>query len=203
MKIISGKLSSSPPLSFPFGIGEFPALCTHPDEQGHREVHFDNTGREHQQVLFLRRLTDRMAMADPLPEVLDEVVNFISSATQGDSCSIFVGEAGDLVLHASTSPQSPPIAGTKLGESSGEQFETFLSVPLVGRLGTVGVITLQKQISRQYGDTELNLLATLGFLLGAEIERIQVQGRNLNLRRLVKKATWRAAAERRKHKLTW
>jgi len=62
-----------------------------------------------------------------------------------------------------------------------DRFEAFLSVPLVtgGRL--VGVINVQNRAEHFYSAREIGLIATLGFLLGAEVERARLESENLNL----------------------
>lgn len=53
---------------------------------------------------LLHEIGSRMAAADPLHEVLDKVVQFISSLIPCDSCFIYVLEEKDLVLRASKNP---------------------------------------------------------------------------------------------------
>jgi uroporphyrinogen-III synthase len=63
-------------------------------------------------------------------------------------------------------------------EPQHEQFEAFLSVPMLigGRL--VGVINLQNRAPYLYSSREISLVSTLGFLLGAEMERVRLEGEN-------------------------
>src|SRR5258707_7737985 len=53
---------------------------------------------------FLHTLGTRIAAADPLHEVLDEIVEFVADLVSCDSCFIFVLEGEDLVLRASKNP---------------------------------------------------------------------------------------------------
>jgi len=53
---------------------------------------------------FLHTLGSRIAAADPLHEVLDEIVEFVSDMMSCDSCFIFVLEDDELVLRASKNP---------------------------------------------------------------------------------------------------
>jgi uroporphyrinogen-III synthase len=53
---------------------------------------------------FLHDLGTRIAAADPLHEVLDEIVEFVADLVSCDSCFIFVLEGDDLVLRASKNP---------------------------------------------------------------------------------------------------
>jgi len=50
---------------------------------------------------FLHEVGTRIAAADPLHEVLEEIVEFVSSLVRCDSCFIYVREDDELVLRAS------------------------------------------------------------------------------------------------------
>lgn len=53
---------------------------------------------------FLHTVSSRIAAADPLHEVLDQIVEFVSEFVSCDSCFIYVLEGNDLVLRASKNP---------------------------------------------------------------------------------------------------
>jgi signal transduction protein with GAF and PtsI domain len=53
---------------------------------------------------FLHSLGTRIAAADPLHEVLDEIVEFVADLVNCDSCFIFVLEGDELVMRASKNP---------------------------------------------------------------------------------------------------
>jgi uroporphyrinogen-III synthase len=53
---------------------------------------------------FLHDLGTRIAAADPLHEVLDEIVEFVADLVSCDSCFVFVVEGADLILRASKNP---------------------------------------------------------------------------------------------------
>jgi uroporphyrinogen-III synthase len=55
---------------------------------------------------FIHNLGTRIAAADPLHEVLDEIVDFVADHVSCDSCFIFVLEGEELVLRASKNPHS-------------------------------------------------------------------------------------------------
>jgi uroporphyrinogen-III synthase len=59
-----------------------------------------------------------------------------------------------------------------------DRFEAFLSVPIVSGGRVVGVINVQNRERHQFGDREIKLIATVGFLVGAEIERVRLQSEN-------------------------
>ena len=55
---------------------------------------------------FIHDLGSRIAAADPLHDVLNEIVAFVADHVSCDSCFIFVLEGEDLVLRASKNPHS-------------------------------------------------------------------------------------------------
>ncbi|HVB59065.1 MAG TPA: response regulator [Candidatus Acidoferrales bacterium] len=62
-----------------------------------------------------------------------------------------------------------------------DRFEAFLSVPLISGGRLVGVINLQDRAKRQYSKRDINVIATLGFLVGAEVERARLETENSEL----------------------
>ncbi|HET6145160.1 MAG TPA: GAF and ANTAR domain-containing protein [Candidatus Acidoferrales bacterium] len=62
-----------------------------------------------------------------------------------------------------------------------DRFEALLSVPIVSGGRLVGVITVQNRSPHRYGDREIQLIATIGFLIGAEVERVRLESENLLL----------------------
>jgi uroporphyrinogen-III synthase len=62
-----------------------------------------------------------------------------------------------------------------------DRFESFLSVPLVSGGRLVGVINVQDHAARLYTKREIGLITTLGFLVGAEVERARLESENLQL----------------------
>jgi GAF domain-containing protein len=75
-----------------------------------------------------------------------------------------------------------------------DRFEAFLSVPLISQGRLVGVINLQSREASDYGDREVGLISTLGFLVGAEIRRTRLESENsqlatqLEVRKVVERA---------------
>lgn len=53
---------------------------------------------------FLHRISVRLGVADPVHEVLDQIVEFLNAVVGADSCFIYVLEGKDLVLRASKNP---------------------------------------------------------------------------------------------------
>ena len=62
-----------------------------------------------------------------------------------------------------------------------DRFESFLSVPMVSGGRLLGVINLQNRASYQYSPREISLTATVGFMIGAEVERARLESENVKL----------------------
>ncbi|HEX4485693.1 MAG TPA: GAF and ANTAR domain-containing protein [Terriglobales bacterium] len=64
-----------------------------------------------------------------------------------------------------------------------DQYEGFLSVPIMSRGGLVGVINLQHRQPHIYNKRQIRLISTIGFLVGAEIEMARLESENSSLAR--------------------
>jgi uroporphyrinogen-III synthase len=62
-----------------------------------------------------------------------------------------------------------------------DHFEAILCTPIVCASKVVGVINLQHRLSYQHTANEVRMLSTLGFLVGAEIERARLETENAQL----------------------
>lgn len=62
-----------------------------------------------------------------------------------------------------------------------DTFEAMLSTPILCAGRVVGVINLQHRLTYQHSDVEIRLLSTIGFLVGAEIERARLETENSEL----------------------
>jgi uroporphyrinogen-III synthase len=62
-----------------------------------------------------------------------------------------------------------------------DHFEAILSTPILCASRVVGVINLQHRLTYQHTESEVRLLSTLGFLVGAEIERARLETENVQL----------------------
>jgi uroporphyrinogen-III synthase len=71
------------------------------------------------EVDLLHEIGSRFASADPLHQVLNLVVEFISSLIPCDSCFIYVLEAGELVLRASKNPHPGIVDRLKIAMGQG------------------------------------------------------------------------------------
>src|SRR6266700_496285 len=164
-------------------------------------------------VDFLHEIGSRMATADPLHEVLAQVVEFASEVVKCDSCFLYLLEDNDLVLRASKNPHpeavdrltlrvgqgitgwvaehKQPVSVTSnasmdprfraFSELPEDSFEAFLSVPVLNPQGVVGVINLQHRRPHVHGKSEIKLVSTIGFLVGAAIEMARLEDQNLML----------------------
>ncbi|HYM13628.1 MAG TPA: ANTAR domain-containing protein [Bryobacterales bacterium] len=68
---------------------------------------------------FLHEIGSRMAAADPLHEVLERVVSFVSAVVKCDSCFLYVLENDELVLRASKNPHPEVVDRLKLRVGQG------------------------------------------------------------------------------------
>lgn len=181
---------------------------------------------EDSHVEFLHQIGSRMAAADPLHEVLAQVVDFAAAVVKCDSCFVYTLEDDELILRSSKNPHDEVIDRLKLRVGQGitgwvaehsepvtvsenafkdprfktfnelpeDRFEAFLSVPLLSRGRLVGVINLQHRKPHDHTQREIRLISTIGFLVGAEIERARLETENINLteqletRKLVERA---------------
>ena len=62
-----------------------------------------------------------------------------------------------------------------------DHFEAILCTPILCASKVVGVINLQHRLTYQHKENEVRLLSTLGFLVGAEIERARLETENVQL----------------------
>lgn len=62
-----------------------------------------------------------------------------------------------------------------------DRFEAILCTPILCAGRVVGVITMQHRLPYQHTATEVRLLSTIGFLVGAELERARLETENLRL----------------------
>jgi uroporphyrinogen-III synthase len=75
-----------------------------------------------------------------------------------------------------------------------DRYEAFLSVPVLSRGKLVGVINLQHRQPHEYRSGDIQLISTIGFLVGAEIEmaRLEVENSQLSERLETRKVVERA-----------
>ena len=75
-----------------------------------------------------------------------------------------------------------------------DQYEAFLSVPVLSRSKLVGVINVQHRLPHDHSRREIQLISMIGFLVGAEIEmaRLEVENSQLSERLETRKVIDRA-----------
>src|SRR5688572_12679628 len=75
-----------------------------------------------------------------------------------------------------------------------DRYEAFLSVPVLSRSKLVGVINLQHRQPHDHSRQDIQLISTIGFLVGAEIEmaRLEVENTQLSERLETRKIVERA-----------
>ena len=75
-----------------------------------------------------------------------------------------------------------------------DRYEAFLSVPVLSRGKLVGVINLQHRQPHNHTQREMQLISTIGFLVGAEIEtaRLEIENSQLSERLETRKVLDRA-----------
>ncbi|MDO8794900.1 MAG: GAF and ANTAR domain-containing protein [Vicinamibacterales bacterium] len=62
-----------------------------------------------------------------------------------------------------------------------DRYEAILSAPLMSRGQVVGVINVQHRQRHEYSATETRTIATIGFLVGAEVEMARLEAANTQL----------------------
>ncbi len=164
------------------------------------------------EVEFLLELGASFA-EDALHEVLERVLDFVTTLLECDSCFIYILEGDELVLRASKNLHPEAVDRLKLRKGEGitgwvaehrepvaipqnacqdprykffnelpeDCFEAFLSVPILCRGNAVGVINVQHRRPRVYQPQQVRLIATVGLLVGAEIEMARLEGENARL----------------------
>ena len=108
------------------------------------------------------------ASKNPHPKVTGRL-----KVRMGEGITGWVAEHREPVVVAESAHADPRFK--VFNELPEDRFEGFLSVPLVSGGRLVGVINLQNRAPRQYSKREVSLVATIGFLVGAEVERARLE----------------------------
>lgn len=114
------------------------------------------------------------ASKNPHPEVLDRLKLQIGQGITG-----WVAEHKKPVAVARNAYQDARFRA--FSELPEDRFEAFLSVPVLSRGKTVGVINVQYRQPHSYTKHEIQFISTIGFLLGAEIEMARLASENSEL----------------------
>jgi len=127
------------------------------------------------------------ASKTPHPEVVDRL-----KLRMGQGITGWVAEHKEPVSVAQNAAQDPRFQ--LFNELPEDSYQAFLSVPLLSRGNVVGVINLQHRRPHVHTRRQIRLIATAGFLVGAEIELARLEEANSNLseklqtRKLVERA---------------
>lgn len=127
------------------------------------------------------------ASRNPHPGVVDRLKLAVGQGITG-----WVAEHREPVAVAESAFRDPRFQS--FGELPEDRFEAFLSVPVLCRSQVVGVINLQHRLPHRHTPEEIKFVSTLGFLVGAEVERARLEGEvseltgRLESRKLVERA---------------
>jgi len=127
------------------------------------------------------------ASKTPHPEVVDRL-----KMRMGQGITGWVAEHKEPVSVTQNAAHDPRFR--LFNELPEDSYEAFLSVPLLSRGRVVGVINLQHRRPHVHTRRQVRLIATAGFLVGAEIELARLEEANSNLfeqlqtRKLVERA---------------
>jgi len=114
------------------------------------------------------------ASKNPHPEVVDSLKLRVGQGITG-----WVAENGESVAVSEKARKDPRFEFFQ--ELPEDSFEAFLSVPLMCRGRVMGVINLQHRLPHVYNKRQIQLISTIGFLVGAEIEMARLEEMNSSL----------------------
>jgi uroporphyrinogen-III synthase len=127
------------------------------------------------------------ASKNPHPEVLDRLKLRVGQGITG-----WVAQHREPVALSVNAFRDPRF--NFFSELPEDGYEAFLSVPIICRGKLVGVINLQHRLSHTHSSREIKFISTIGFLVGAEIERARLESEvsklsvQLEVRKLVERA---------------
>lgn len=114
------------------------------------------------------------ASKNPHADVIDHL-----GIKLGQGITGWVAEHREPVALASNASEDPRF---KLFKNLPEdRFEALLSTPILCASKVVGVINLQHRLSYEHTTNEVRLLSTIGYLVGAEVERARLENENAQL----------------------
>lgn len=114
------------------------------------------------------------ASKNPHPDVLDRL-----KLPMGQGITGWVAEHQEPVAVSQNVRQDPRFQ--MFHELPEDTYEAFLSVPLMCRGRVVGVINVQHRKPHVYSQRQIQLISTVGFLVGAEIELARLEDANVDL----------------------
>lgn len=114
------------------------------------------------------------ASKNPHPDVVDRL-----KLRLGEGITGWVAEHQQPVAVMRSASQDPRFQF--FNELPEDRYEAFLSVPIKCRGRLVGVINLQHRQPHTYDRRQIQLISTIGFLVGAEIEMARLEEKNSQL----------------------
>ena len=114
------------------------------------------------------------ASKNPHPDVLDRLELRVGQGITG-----WVAAHRQPVAVASNAFDDPRFR--VFNELPEDRYEAFLSVPVLSRGRLVGVINVQHRSPHEHSRREIQLISTVGFLVGAEIEMARLDAENSQL----------------------
>ena len=140
-------------------------------------------------LVYLLEEGDLMLRAskNPHPELVNRLKLKLGQGITG-----WVAQHCEPVAVSSNASEDPRFK--MFNELPEDRFEAFLSVPIVSGGRLVGVINVQNRAPHQYSPREISLTATVGFMVGAEVDRARLEGENsvlsarLESRKIVERA---------------
>lgn len=170
----------------------------------------DSRAPDEGDLTLLNRTAIHISEALPLNDVLNHLVNFVSTVTTCDACMVYLLEGDELVLQASKADHQDVVGRVRMKMGEGitgwvaqnrqpvaiaerayedsrfkrfnelpeDRFESLLSVPMFSGGRLVGIVNVQNRARHQFSEREIDMIATIGFLVGAEIERARLQTDN-------------------------
>jgi signal transduction protein with GAF and PtsI domain len=114
------------------------------------------------------------ASKTPHPDVVDRL-----KLRVGEGITGWVAEHRQPVAMATRAFEDPRFQ--TFNELPEDRYEAFLSVPVLSRGKLVGVINLQHRQPHNHSRREMQLISTIGFLVGAEIETARLEVENTQL----------------------
>lgn len=137
-------------------------------------------GKQHEKLVL-------KASKNPHAELINQIGLEIGQGVIG-----WVAQHRQPVAIASKASEDPRFKAFK--NIPEDDFEAMLCTPILCAGRVIGVINLQHRLTYRHKPEEVQLLSTLGFLVGAEIERARLEGENeqlqsqLETRKLVDRA---------------
>jgi uroporphyrinogen-III synthase len=114
------------------------------------------------------------ASKNPHPESVDQLTLRLGQGITG-----WVAEHREPVAVAESAFEDPRFQF--FNELPEDRYQAFLSVPVLSRGKLVGVINVQHRQPHHHRRREIQLISTIGFLVGAEIEMARLEQENTQL----------------------